>query len=117
MVTDMYLEDFREIVENVVSFKTIRDSYTDNLREEDSTLCDFVIENRYNESVFRENDYLLQKLLGIQLYEDLMWYIYDWKPGYDVVVENVTYTIIDINSYMNYINNVYKLPMKPKIEE
>ena len=113
----MYLEDFREIVEKMVATHEAKTHYTNKLREVDLILGDFVIENRYTNLIEMENEYLLRKLLGENLCEDVFWFIYDWKPGYEVGIDNVTYKIEDINSYMSYINNVYKLPMKPKIEE
>ena len=112
----MYLEDFREIIETIKLHKETRDNYLEKLRSVDGYLSDFIFENVYSNSIGMENDFLIKKIFGEQFSEEVFWFLYDWKPGYCIEANNVTYKIADIDSYIDYINNVYKLPMKPKSE-
>lgn len=111
----MYLEDFKEIVENLMIGKQDRSDYIDKINQTDRCLSDFIYDNQYVNSVAVENDFLIRKLFGEELTEDVFWFLYDWKPGYDITVNEVTYNINDLESYIDYVNNVYKLPMRPKI--
>lgn len=112
----MYIEDFREIVEKLMTGKQHRNDYIDKINQADICLSDFIYDNEYTNSVARENDFLIGKLFGEELSEDVFWFLYDWKPGFDVTANEVTYKINDLNGYIDYVNNVYKLPMKPKHE-
>lgn len=109
----MYLEDFREIVTKLKEEKDRRINYIDNLFEVDSSAAEFIAENKYTNSICIENDMLINKLFGSELAEDVFWYLYDHKYGNEIVFDKVTYKITDTESYVQYVNNVYKLPMKP----
>lgn len=112
----MYLEDFRDIVAKLKEGKEFRSNYVNSLYEADCSLSDYVVENKYVNSVCMENDLLISKLFGTELAEDVFWYLYDCKQGSKIVFDDVTYEITDFKSYIDYVNNVYKLPMKPSNE-
>jgi hypothetical protein len=113
MEIDMYIEDFREIVVRLKDSIECREKYLDNLRKVDVSLVESVFENKYVDSALQENDFLVGKLFG-DLSDDVFWFLYDHKPGFEVIVNEVKYVVTDIDSYVDYIEQVYKLPMKPK---
>ena len=117
----MYLEDFKEIVTNIENYHKESEEYLHSLRKVDTSLCDFINENKYTDSLYFQNQFLLTKLLGEDLYGWLTWYLYELPCFNDDSVPNcsvdgVEYTITDIHSFMDFAQHGLKLPMRPKHE-
>lgn len=116
----VYLEDFGEIVSRMEEDNKNSDKYMDALREVDSSLCDFIFENKYTNILYFQNQFAMQKLLGEELYDWISWYFYDRsfieddKPN--AWVDEVGYVINDYLSFMEFAQHGLKLPMRPKHE-
>ena len=51
---------------------------------------------------------VLEAWLGNQvLIDDVSWFLYDWRPGFDILVQRddkeISYTINDIDDYVQYL--------------
>lgn len=117
----VYLEDLRELVEILHTNDKIADEYMRNLSNVDPVLGDVIIENKYTNILFFEKDFLLKKYLGDELFDYVMWFVYD-KPNVrdseepNVVVNNVGYTVTGLDSFMDFAQHGLCIPMRPKQE-
>jgi hypothetical protein len=117
----MYLEDFRLIVSRLEEDNKKSEKYLESLREVDSGLSTFLCENKYTDILYFQNQFLLPKLLGNELYEWASWYLYELPCFYEDEVVNcsidgVEYAVTDLDSFMDFAQHGLKLPMKPKHE-
>lgn len=118
----IYLEDFKEIVTNIENYHKESEEYLHSLREVDTSLSEFINENKYTDSLYFQNQFLLTKLLGEDLYGWLTWYLYELPCFFNdgsvpnCSVDDVEYNVTDIHSFMDFAQHGLKLPMKPKHE-
>jgi hypothetical protein len=59
-------------------------------------------ENTYVNKILLEHDHILKFALGA-LYEDVYWFLYEWKPGYNIQSGDINYVINDFADYMRYL--------------
>jgi hypothetical protein len=59
-------------------------------------------DNDYVNSLHRKNDLALKMAFG-SLYDEICWFLYDWKPGFEIQVNDVAYIINDVNDYIKYL--------------
>lgn len=115
----MYLEDVREIVERMEKDQQEFDSYIDSINKLDSSLCDFMLENKGFNITSMQNSFLLEKFLGHELHDLIGWYLYD-RPlvkasdfgHYNIETNGVKYLVTDVNSLMDYIKVNYNFPVR-----
>lgn len=78
----------------------LRDDYLDTVP---SDLYPTVIDNKYVNIVVHERDMLLRLVFGDQA-ESVEWFLYEWKPGYDVGCDGVELRPINnIDEYIEYL--------------
>lgn len=95
----IYLEDFKKIVQRLEEDHKKSDEYIDSLREVDSSLCDFIFENKYSNILHFQNTFALEMLLGDELFEWVSWYLYDrWLYSEDNDKPNVWIYDVEQNS-------------------
>ena len=117
----IYLEDFREIASKLEEGHKESESYLDSLRKVDSSLSEFVTENKYTDVLYFQNQFFLRKLLGEELYDWVNWYLYE-RPCFhegenpNCSVDGVEYSISDLDSFVDFAQHGLKLPMRPKHE-
>lgn len=114
----MYLEDFHEIVERLEEDHKKSKEYIDDLRKIDSSLSDFIVENKNIDIFYFQNEFLLKKLLGDELYEWVTWYLYDLPclnqdDTPNCSVDGVEYKVCDLESFMDFAKHGLLLPMRP----
>lgn len=59
-------------------------------------------ENTYVNNILLDHDRLLKFAVG-DLYEDIQWFLYDWKPGYEIQVNETKYVIKTLDDYIDYL--------------
>lgn len=59
-------------------------------------------ENTYVNNILLDQDRLLKFAVG-DLYEDIQWFLYDWKPGFEIQVNETEYIIETLDDYINYL--------------
>jgi len=94
------------------------DEYSDSLRSVDSFLSEFVVENKYNNTLYFQNQFLLEKLLGEDLSSWVSWFLYEMPLLNDddtpnCSVDGVEYLVNDLTSFMDFARHGLLLPMKP----
>ena len=110
----MYIEDFSSIVTRLYDDRDFQNSYLTRIREVDPYLTDSMIENKYIDSVLKQNDFLLQALFG-ELSDHVYWFLYDWKYGFNIKYNDVDYVINNVADFVTCTQQIYNLPMKPKV--
>ena len=110
----MYIEDFRLIITKLVEGKKYREEYLDTLNKVDSSLSSSIFENKYSDSLGNDNDFLIKELFGKELIDHVMWFLYEWHPGYKVCYNNVDYYIMNIDDFIDATEQMYGLPMRPR---
>ncbi len=117
----MYLEDFEEIVYKLETDYKESEEFLESLRKVDGFLCDFVNENVYSNNLYFQNQFLLKKLLGEDLYDWVSWYLYELPCFYEenvsnCSVEGVKYAVTDLQSFIKFAEHGLGLPRKPKYD-
>ena len=65
-------------------------------------------DNAYVQSLHRTNDKALTLALGVELYEDLCWFLYDKPDGKTTVTfDGKTYDIETFEDYLSFVKEVY----------
>ena len=86
---------FRELVKNDQQ----RTAY---LEKVPSDLHDVVIFNGYVDNLLHERDMLIRLIFG-EHSEAVEWFLYEWKPGYEVGVNGVTGNINSLDDYIEWM--------------
>lgn len=77
----------------------LRDQYLDNVPGD---LYIAVIDNQYVNSIATERDIMVKAVFGDDT-ESVEWFLYEWKPGYEVGFNGVTEKIDNIDQYIDWI--------------
>jgi hypothetical protein len=115
----VYLEDFEEIVSKLEVDVQVRETFLNGLREVDSSCSEFICDNKYSNSLYFENDFLLEKLLGRELKDWVDWYLYDirtFASDYNATVNDVQYNVTDLKSFIDFAKHALQLPIKQLLE-
>lgn len=59
-----------------------------------------------------QKDYMLKMILGESLYEEVCWFLYEWKSssvGTTITTNDTEYVINNFSDYINYLKEVYAL--------
>lgn len=59
-------------------------------------------ENSFVNKICIEHDHILKFALG-DLYEDVQWFLYEWRPGFQLAVDYKSYEINNIDDFFNYL--------------
>lgn len=113
----MYIEDFKEILERFEKDDLNSEKYLDSVYQVDPSLCEFITNNEYSKINVKQNWFLIHKLFKNHddLYEWMMWYLYDKSSMVDVIERNgVHYEIRDIDSFMVFVQQEFNLKIRSK---
>jgi len=72
------------------------------------SLREAFFDNEYVSSLHGTISHLMEALLSSELLEDdVNWFIFEWRPGFTILVADKNYVINDIDDYFEYIKEVY----------
>lgn len=105
----MTKNDFSELVHTLVKNNKEREDYFDSLPVD---LACFFGDNVLINSVLMDNAFILRKYLGESLYEELAWFLYEWKeqdPEYHTITlsNGKEFIISNTQEFIEYIFQVY----------
>lgn len=89
----------RHLLTDITTFRNIGDAWLNTIPTE---IRESFYENPYVNSILMEHDTLLKFTLG-DLCDDVFWFLYDWKPGFHITVDDRQYIINDLNDYITYL--------------
>lgn len=121
----VYFEDFKEIVARLEDDSKESENYLDSLRLVDSSVSEFVSENQYYNTLYFQNEFLLRKILGDDLFDWVIWYLYEMPMMRDMgfgddtktncTVNGVKYLVTGFDSFMDFAQHALCLPMRPNL--
>ncbi len=62
-------------------------------------------DNGYVDSLYKKQDLALRLALG-DLYDDVYWFLNDWQPGFEILINSKKYTINNIDDYFKYLTEM-----------
>lgn len=95
----------RNLIEKLTELHAIENNWLDDINLE---IRSAFFDNTYCNSILKERDIALDFALG-DLWEDVSWFLSDWKPGYKIscckpfVPQETIYIINDLDDYMKYL--------------
>jgi hypothetical protein len=97
---------FRKVLEDNLSCKEINIKYIDSIPKD---IVSAFFDNEYvnNIAITAENTLII--LLGPDLYDEYTWFVWDWKPGYTIEIQDNKYIINNIDDFMEYLVNTNKV--------
>lgn len=107
--TDILLS-CEQAVELIVMIHTeyvIRSHHFDDCYRVNPAFSEMMADNPIVASVERLNSEMALLLFGQILYDDVNWFLFDWREGYAITVDGVEYVINNIDDYLNYVKKEY----------
>lgn len=95
---NLTFEEFTNLVKYLAAMRKDAQAYLDLVPED---IAATIFDNNYANL----QDRIIVKLLKTILkdyYEDVSWFLYDWRPGYTITVKDTTYVINSIDDYLKY---------------
>lgn len=86
---------FRELYANLVK----RDEYFDTIPRDINMAF---VQNEYVDNLLHERDMLIRLIFGDQS-EAIEWFLYEWRPGFEVGCLGVCVPINNIDDYIDYM--------------
>ena len=104
----MDFNQFESIARVMYIEKLKRFDYLDTLP---TNISDFIIDDCYSNSLNTVIDTILATVMPIEHYDCLMWFLYDWKVGYSVIMDDGTkYIINNIDDYISFKQETWTTP-------
>lgn len=79
--------------------KQHEDAYIDSLPRD---IAQAIFDNAYVNSITHVQDKLARYVFGDHM-ESIWWFLYEWKPGYEVSSNGITRKIDSIDEYINWM--------------
>lgn len=92
--------ELRQLLETILKFRNEGAEWVESLN---SDIRPAFYENKYVNSILMEIDVLLKLAVGDKLIDDVEWFLYEWKPGFTIQVDDQTYEINNLNDFMHYL--------------
>lgn len=121
----IYLEDLREIIERLEQDLKKSNDIRSNLETIDPALASWSSENIAYDVIYHQADYLLLKCLGLELYDWVIWYLYDNRfflaydterdveRDHNVTIDDINYLVTDLESFLYMVEHGLKVSKKP----
>ena len=109
-------EEFKNILQYIYNCSKLANEYTENLRNADAMFANYIEENDKIEFLYRINDKLMSTLFG-DMYNDISWFLYEWKPEMNFEIEDRHFVINNIDDFYNYIENEYYQEVKIEVSD
>jgi len=97
---------FRKVLEDNLSCKEINIKYIDSIPRD---IVSAFFDNEYVNNIVTSLDNTLEILLGVDLFDEYAWFVWDWKPGYSIEIQDHKYIINNIDDFMKYLVDTNKL--------
>lgn len=78
-----------------------REAYLDSCPNE---IHEFIMDNKYAAITGAQNAALIEHIFGDHS-ESIYWFLYEWKPGYEVGINGTTTKIHDIDQYIQWMKD------------
>lgn len=92
-----------EFIDKYITEHENRDNLYDSYPQDYKTL---ISNSKYVESLEMSIDYILQSYLG-DMYEELMWYLYDRPDESEIEINGQVYEINDKEQFLSYLRSNY----------
>lgn len=86
---------FRELYKNEID----RDNYINSIPMDIRTSY---FDNTFASNLLNEREHLLKIIFG-DFYDSVMWFIYEWRPGFEVGMNDVMTQIHSIDQYISWM--------------
>ena len=100
------VDTFRKLVEDNLSYKENNIKYIESIPKD---IASAFIDNEYVNNIATSLDNTLEILLGVDLFDEYAWFVWDWKPGYTIEIQDHKYIINNIDDFMKYLVDTNKL--------
>ena len=100
------VDTFKEVLETNLDCKEKNIKYIDSIPRD---IGDAFFDNEYVTNIGTALDVTLESLLGVDLYNEYAWFMWDWKPGYIIEINEHKYIINNIDDFMAYLVAVNKV--------
>lgn len=99
MISRNQLKNF---IEKYQEYEKIADDFLDSLPVSISA-CFF--DNPITDAKYKQNDLILNSWLGTILYEEVIWFFYDWTPinFNEITIEGKKYIIKSLDDFLDYL--------------
>lgn len=95
----LYVMSKEGIFRKIVELHEKREAYFNTIPPD---LREFVYDNQYANLLCMENDVLLEQVFG-EHFEDVMWFLYEWKAGYTVGVDGTETVINSLDEFITWL--------------
>lgn len=99
----MTFEDFKTLVTQIIEHDQAGDAYIDSLPGD---IQSAFFDNKFVEHLEKTKDLLMQQTFE-HLTEWVYWMMWEWKPGYEAKIDDVSYIIGDLNDFFEMIKANY----------
>lgn len=103
---EMNFELFEKLLTDIYSLHQELEAYNTKMHQLDRGFSNYLIESPAVLISNRISDKLMSALFG-QMLEDVLWFLYDWKEGYEIEVDGKKYIINNLDDYLAYVKAVY----------
>ena len=87
-------------------FRTLYKNNESRVAYADSVPMDLpIFDNFYVDSLLMENDLQIEEVFGEHA-SSILWFLYEWKPGFEIGQGDVVVKIQDIEQFIQYMKDV-----------
>ena len=92
--------ELHQLLETILKFRNEGTEWVESLN---SDIRSAFYENKYVNSILMEIDVLLKLAVGNELIDDVEWFLYEWKPGFNIQIDDQTHEINNLGDFMRYL--------------
>jgi hypothetical protein len=102
----MEQKKFKDLIENLMHYDKVANEWMDKVPSEINSAF---FDNPYVDSIQHANSILLTALFDKPLYDEVNWFLYEWKAEKDVSLRTISfpdgckYIINDLHDFVNYL--------------
>lgn len=93
----MTFEEFKIIFNRLL----VNKRYYEELDEYPSTYSTLIVDDAYVNDLALLNEFLLRRVFPNH-YECVMWFLWEWRPGYSVKQDGLEYIINNVEDYLAF---------------
>lgn len=104
-------KEFESLAYDYVRLNDKNDEYLASVPRD---IKNFIFDNEYANNIINQSNLFLELLLGVVLYEDFMWFLYDKTIRHEyenddpnIIVDGRKYYIHNLVTYLNYVKFEY----------
>ena len=100
----MNYKEFEPIFTRIYSDTKKQDEF---LKSIPVSIRDAFFDNEYSNSLEMLKEFMMKKLFSTEITDDIMYFLYDWKSGYDIETNGNIYIIDDFEDMLIYFKKEY----------